>query len=134
MNKPLPPLNDLEYMGEPWIGVDLDGTLATIDKWIGPNHIGDPIIPMVRRVKEMHAQGIRIKIFTARVSPTFQRAVGLMEGRCIIPKIKVWCEQHLGFIPEITSEKDHLMVELWDDISLVNIERNTGRILGKGGD
>lgn len=26
-----------------------------------------------------------------------------------------WCANHLGFIPEITHEKDHLMLELYDD-------------------
>lgn len=26
-----------------------------------------------------------------------------------------WCVNHLGFIPEITHEKDHLMLELYDD-------------------
>lgn len=29
--------------------------------------------------------------------------------------IREWCEKHLGFIPEITHEKDHLMLELYDD-------------------
>ena len=26
-----------------------------------------------------------------------------------------WCLEHLGFLPEITHEKDHLMMELYDD-------------------
>ena len=26
-----------------------------------------------------------------------------------------WCLEHLGFLPEITHEKDHLMLELYDD-------------------
>ena len=29
--------------------------------------------------------------------------------------ITEWCEKHLGFVPEITHEKDHLMLELYDD-------------------
>ena len=29
--------------------------------------------------------------------------------------IREWCEANLGFIPEITHEKDHLMLELYDD-------------------
>jgi hypothetical protein len=32
-----------------WIGVDLDGTLAFYDEWIGPEHIGAPIPGMVDR-------------------------------------------------------------------------------------
>jgi len=50
-----------------WIGVDLDGTLAKYDKWIGVHHIGDPIPLMVDRVKEWLRQGITVKVFTARV-------------------------------------------------------------------
>lgn len=29
--------------------------------------------------------------------------------------IEVWCAKNLGFVPEITHEKDHLMLELYDD-------------------
>ena len=29
--------------------------------------------------------------------------------------IREWCEANLGFLPEITHEKDHLMLELYDD-------------------
>ena len=119
---------NLKDMGDVWIGVDLDGTLAILDKDVSPTHIGEPIPIMVNRVKSWHKQGKRIKIFTARVSPTFANAVGLMKARGIIPAIKVWCHKHLGFVPEITYEKDHLMVELWDDIKLVNVKRNTGEI------
>jgi hypothetical protein len=33
------------------IGVDLDGTLAKYGEWRGVEHIGEPIPPMVDRVK-----------------------------------------------------------------------------------
>ena len=36
-----------------WIGVDLDGTLAHYGGWIGPDHIGDPIAPMVERIFDL---------------------------------------------------------------------------------
>lgn len=32
---------------KPWLGVDLDGTLAVYDKWRGIEHIGAPIPAMV---------------------------------------------------------------------------------------
>jgi len=39
-----------------WIGVDLDGTLAKYGEWRGVEHIGEPIPPMVDRVKGGHWQ------------------------------------------------------------------------------
>ena len=57
-----------EYEGG-WIGVDLDGTLARYDGWKGPEHIGEPLMPMVERVKAWLAEGREVRIMTARVSP-----------------------------------------------------------------
>ena len=111
-----------------WIGVDLDGTLAILDEYVSPTHIGEPIPAMVKRVKQWCKEGKQVKIMTARVSPNFHQAVGLMRARGIKPAIQVWCHKNLGFVPEITCEKDHLMIELWDDIKLVNVKRNTGEI------
>lgn len=34
----------------PWIGVDLDGTLAEYHGWQGPDNIGSPVQPMVERM------------------------------------------------------------------------------------
>ena len=49
-----------------WIGVDLDGTLAEYHGWNGS--IGKPIAPMVDRVKRWLAEGVEVRIMTARVS------------------------------------------------------------------
>jgi hypothetical protein len=38
------------YMG--WIGVDLDGTLAQYGEFKGRDHIGEPIAPMLDKVKK----------------------------------------------------------------------------------
>lgn len=38
-------------MNAGWYAVDLDGTLAHYDGWRGEDHIGDPIPPMVERIK-----------------------------------------------------------------------------------
>lgn len=51
-----------------WIGVDLDGTLAHYDYWRGFDHIGEPIPLMADRVKQWLADGIEVRIVTARVS------------------------------------------------------------------
>jgi len=53
-------------MAEPWVGVDLDGTLAEFGEWKGAGHIGRPIPAMVDAVKNLLKAGITVKIFTAR--------------------------------------------------------------------
>lgn len=104
-----------------WIGVDLDGTLAQYDGWLGEEHIGEPIPLMLERVKKWLAEGKSVKIFTARVSrpegPGFER---------VQTAVYEWCEKHLGQSLEITCKKDYSMVELWDD-RCVQVEPNTGR-------
>ena len=109
-------------MGRGWIGVDLDGTLAHYDKWVGPEHIGKPIAPMVELVKHWLATGKRVKIFTARVAEP-------EEARLALPAIEAWCEAHIGQVLEVTRSKDFQMVELYDD-RCVQVEHNTGRIIG----
>lgn len=103
-----------------WIGVDLDRTLAFYDHWRGPTHIGEPIQPMVDRVKEWLAQGKHIKIFTARVADPDPHAVAE-----ITRAIQEWCEEHIGERLEVTNVKDWFMVELWDDRA-VGVYPNAG--------
>lgn len=55
--------------GEPWIGFDLDGTLARYEGWQGIEHIGEPIAEMRDLMKELDYRGQKVKIFTARVAP-----------------------------------------------------------------
>ena len=102
---------------EPWIGVDLDGTLAQYDKYDGTN-IGEPIEPMLTRIKLWLAEGAKVKIFTARVSHDEDG-----EHRRAIDK---WCDKHIGQKLETTCTKDFGMVELWDDRA-VAVEKNTGK-------
>lgn len=129
--------------GEGWYGFDLDGTLAVYDKWKGIENIGDPIVPMVKLVKKMHDEGKRVKILTARVSPrsnpetkpnpygddyrkdfsendlslkTIKRCPWLTKAEWTAADfVRDWCDDNLDFVPEITHEKDHLMLELYDD-------------------
>lgn len=106
-----------------WIAVDLDGTLAQYDKWRGADHIGEPILPMVRRVKEWIAQGKDVRIFTARMS---SHAPDNKDNPVdIVTPIQTWCEKHIGRALPVTNVKDMHMIELWDDIA-VRVIQNTG--------
>jgi len=52
----------------PYIAVDLDGTLAKYDGWKDDLQIGEPVAPMVERVKGWLDEGIKVKIMTARIT------------------------------------------------------------------
>ena len=99
----------------PWIGVDLDGTLAKHDMWVSVNHIGKPIPPMMKRVKSWIDQGIRVKIVTARASDP--------RG---IPPVKTWLKRQGLPELEVTNQKDFNMIELWDDRA-IQVIPNTGK-------
>lgn len=101
-----------------WIGVDLDGTLAEYDGWRGEAHIGKPIPAMLDRVKQWLANGIEVRIFTARVA---QGDVELVRSA-----LRDWCMTHIGSDLPVTCQKDYGMVELWDD-RCVQVIPNTGR-------
>lgn len=98
-----------------WIGVDLDGTLARYDRWMG-GHIGEPIQPMLERVKGWLAQGLTVKIFTARAADPRN-----------IPGVHAWVLEHVGSFLEVTNIKDQHMVELWDDVA-VRVIKNRGLV------
>lgn len=129
--------------GKGWYGFDLDGTLAVYDGWKGCDHIGEPVKLMVDRIQRYCENGETVKIVTARVAPRPDEYGNLVEQFATVKDeedgvvrshpasyfIRKWCEKHLGFVPEITYKKDHLMLWLFDDRS-VQVERNTGRILG----
>lgn len=105
--------------GRPWIGVDLDGTLAEYHRWMGIEHIGDPVPAMLKRVKAWLAEGVEVRIFTARVCRPADR-------RAATRRIGDWCEMHgLPRLP-VTNTKDYGMIELWDDRA-VQVETNIGR-------
>ena len=104
-----------------WIGVDLDGTLAEYNGWDG-GKIGAPIPKMVARVKRWLAEGIEVRIMTARISPKSRREQAWVD---IAIPIQNWCREHLGTILCITHEKDMAMMELWDDRA-VQVIPNTG--------
>jgi hypothetical protein len=107
-----------------WIGVDLDGTLAHYGGFQGVDIIGEPIAPMVERVKGWLAAGKTVKIFTARMHG---HGMLLLDGGKADVKtpIEQWCLKHLGQVLEVTNCKDFGMIELWDD-RCIQVEANTG--------
>lgn len=100
-----------------WIGVDLDGTLAKYDGWMGIEHVGDPVPPMLERVKSWVNSGTTVKIFTARCYHCPEA----------IPFIQDWLEKHGLPRLEVTNVKDHGMIQLWDD-RCYRVKMNTGEI------
>lgn len=118
----------------PWIGVDLDGTLAFYDHWRSYDHIGEPLAPMVERVKGWLAQKIDVRIFTARMlwppnRVEFCRVTGVrFTGKDVARIVGDWSEKHIGVRLPVTCVKDVGMIELWDDRA-IQVVPNTGQSL-----
>jgi len=106
----------------PWIGVDLDGTLAHWKTWEGPEDIGEPIKDMVYLVKKFLEKGICVKILSARVATN-------NPCRAIAEKaIKRWTKKHIGVVLEVTAEKDRFLVSCYDDLTH-QVIHNQGRLV-----
>ena len=120
------PAHESPLMDSPWIGVDLDGTLAHYDEWRGIEHIGPPIEAMRLRVRQWLAEGQEVRILTARVGPQRHDVPHTIAE--ITGHIEEWCLTHLGQKLRVTSQKDYCMVEFWDD-RCVQVVPNTGRSL-----
>ena len=71
---------------------------------------------MVERVRTWLANGVCVKIVTARVA---------MGEPGVVRVIEDWCEEHIGQRLPITCTKDFGMLALWDDRA-VQVVRNTG--------
>jgi len=109
----------VRYGGSPWIGVDLDGTLARDLGSKRGDEIGSPIEPMLARVQKWIAEGRTVKIFTARASsPRQVMAIKEWLVSCGLPEL------------EVTNVKDHRMIELWDD-RCVQVTTNLGEPISK---
>ncbi|MCK5695737.1 MAG: hypothetical protein KAH62_03905 [Desulfobacula sp.] len=100
-----------------WTGVDLDGTLAYYDRMSSYDEVGEPVPAMLVLVKKMINNGIRVKIFTARVQDPEQ-----------LPIIRKWLKDNGLPELEITNIKDYNMRMLYDD-RCIQVERNTGRLI-----
>lgn len=109
-----------------WYGFDIDGTIADNSAHTcGMGKIGKPVKPMCDLMKSLHAEGKRVKIFTARLSDVGGDAAS---QNAVKEHIWQWCDQHLGFRPEITDRKDYKMECLYDDRAR-QVVRNTGECI-----
>lgn len=106
-----------------WWGFDLDGTLAEYSSWKGADHIGDLIEPIAELIRELLAEGERVKIFTARVTVR-------EDGQHEVARraIEEYTLKHFGVALEVTNVKDYGMIRLYDDRA-VGVEENTGRFI-----
>jgi hypothetical protein len=99
--------------------VDLDGTLAVYDGW-KDGLIGEPVPEMLFRVRKWLADGVMVRVVTARAGMPDEAA-----------KVRAWLDSHELQAVAVTDRKDFAMIELWDDRA-VAVEQNTGRVLGGG--
>ncbi len=118
-----------------WIAVDLDGTLAVYESGHGIDSVGPPVPEMVERVKRWLDVGQEVRIFTARVAAqgrTNENGVADTEAFAQQQRemIEAWCQEHIGQVLPVTATKDFQMLALYDD-RCVQVERNTGRLLGE---
>lgn len=112
-------------MKDGWIGVDFDGTLAMDGDRTFEEELGLPIEPMRQRVARWLAEGREVRIVTARVA----RKNGEMIRSEQKLMIQEWCLRYLGRVLPVTSEKDYMMAELWDDRA-IQVVKNTGERVG----
>ena len=109
-----------------WYGFDVDGTIADNSAHtFGMGEIGKPIMPMCDLMRKLHAEGRRVKIFTARLSDV---GGDHSSQQAVKEHIWKWCDENLGFRPEITDRKDYKMECLYDDRAK-QVVRNTGECI-----
>lgn len=121
-----------------WIGVDFDETLRRYDD--------SPIAPMVDRVKRWLADGLDVRIVTARMYEPQHHEFDFPQDftdACVENSrwrtanggptiehqrelVQRWCEKHVGRRLPVRYGKGPGMIELWDD-KAVAVEPNTGR-------
>jgi hypothetical protein len=109
----------------PWVGVDLDGTLAHYDHAYSPLVIGPPVPAMLARVKAIIASGMQVRIMTARAYYDTSSPLEAAFNRKVRKNIEDWAEKHVGVRLPVTCVKDYGMVALYDDRAKQVVE-NTG--------
>lgn len=106
-----------------WVGVDLDGCLADYTGFKGLDVIGEPLAPMVERVKKLLENGVEVRILTARVD-LLHSPEELAISKAAIER---WCLTYIGTILPVTCCKDRYMTVLYDDRA-VRIVANKGTV------
>lgn len=115
-----------DYADHAWIGVDFDGTLAEYHGWQGPDHCGEPIWPMVKRVRRWICEGVDVRIVTARCGPSNKGSEESAEA------IRKWCKTWIGKELPVGCCKDLGMMELWDDSAIQTVFNTGARVDGCG--
>lgn len=107
--------------------MDFDATLAHYEKWTDLLELGEPVWPMVERVRQWLREGKDVRVFTARICPPYVCAKAHVEytREDVERAIQDWTEEHIGARLPVTCIKDRFMLELWDD-RCVQVEPNTG--------
>jgi hypothetical protein len=118
-----------------WIGVDLDGTLVhdctTPDQvWT----IGAPIPRMIDKVKQWLADGIDVRIFTARVGCCGETSTIATDDQAFVDYqrrlIADWCVETFGRVLPVTATKDFQMIRYYDDRG-IQMVTNTGESIAE---
>jgi hypothetical protein len=120
---------------EPWIGVDLDSTLANGNS--KGYEIGEPIPKMVERIKQWRKEGEDVRIVTARCDGNTRASTkeelesfGIDDSWNVITQINEierWCLQHIGEVLPVTDRKDCGMTHLYDD-KAIRVNKDTGEL------
>jgi hypothetical protein len=107
------------------VGFDLDRTIAQYEGWRGELHIGAPVPGMIERIKQYLAQGIEVRVFTARMSDPDP------EARLAIARA-IWdyTLEHVGQGLHATCQKDYACIRIYDDIARQVIP-NAGVVVGE---
>lgn len=109
----------------PWIGFDLDSTLAMHESGASIDTIGEPIPLMIARLMHyLNENKVDVKIITARVSMHDDEMFRHMQRNLI----EEWCYKHIGRRLEVTSEKDFMMLYMYDD-RCKQVIPNTGQLV-----
>lgn len=115
-------MSDMYQDGETVIAVDLDGTLAEYFGWQGEEHIGQPVWPLVEKIKKMIESDDKIVfwIYSARCCDARSAEI-----------IHAWKEKHgiSELFAGVTNIKYKFFREFWDDRAK-QVVPNTGVFVG----
>ena len=119
--------DDIPFEGQPWFGFDLDGTITMHPS---PSTTGAGVgLPIKGEVYDLFIRHCmksdRVKIMTARAYS------GNPDRAKEIAAIHEWLEEYFPkpcHNLEVTSEKDYLLIRLYDDRA-VQVIRDTGELV-----
>ena len=80
---------------KPTVCVDLDGVLATFDRWRGLDHFGEPIVG-AKAFMEALGASFRVVVFTTRTNVTLNNPEGdkSENRRTMVNRVATWLDRH----------------------------------------